>query len=192
MQKRFALFLLAPLFLLACSGTSSTTSACSQQYWDGEIGVCLPQGWNVVDRETLNQRGLADDVIIAFQAQDAIAGQFPTVTVTVEAVPASTDSAAYSQASIRAVSALPGYKLIDTRTAKVDGDSVSLHIFTAQPLSEEPERRFYQVSAVHSGKGYTFTGLTPLSVSSSLEKQVTSMLQSATFKDQMEAASSSK
>jgi hypothetical protein len=155
--------------------------------------MCLTTGWTVVDRETLTQRGVPDEVIAAFQADKAAAGQFPTITVTKETLQQKTDSASYSKASIRSVSTLPAYKVVDQRDIKVDGQTVQLHIFTAQPLADEPERRFSQVSAVAGDTGYTFTALTPLSIDTTLEQQIQTMLQSVTFTNPTKmAASSSK
>ncbi len=191
MNKRLLALLVFPLILAACGGGGgSSTSACKEQFWNGTVGICLPADWKVVDRETLSQRGLPDEVILAFQADKAVSGQFPTVTVTRETVSDGVDSTAYSTASIRSVATLPGYRLIDTKKQKLDGQDVELHTFTAQPLSEEPERRFYQVSAVSKGVGYTFTALTPLSVSTTLEKEVLAMMESASFIDP--SASSAK
>lgn len=192
-MKRLSAVLAAVLFLASCGGGSSTSAtACAQQFWNGTIGMCLTTGWNIVDRETLTQRGVPDEVIAAFQADKAVAGQFPTITVTRENLQTKTDSTSYSKASIRSVGTLPGYKLIDTRDMKVDGQTVQMHVFTAQPLAEEPERRFYQVSAVSGNTGYTFTALTPLSVSDALEKQIKTMLQAVTFIDPTGKQASSK
>ncbi len=143
-------------------------------------------------KETLDERGLPAEVIAAFQAEKAVSGQFPTVTVTEEKLTQDADSAAYSKASIRAVSTLPGYKLIDSRSVTIDGNAVDMHVFSAQPLPEEPERRFYQVSVVGKNRtGYTFTALTPLSIGSGLENEVTTIVKSSTLKEPA-AQSSSK
>ncbi len=185
MNRRLAILLLLPLFLVSCGGGSSTADAsCKDQYWDGTVGLCLPEGWNVVARETLAQRGVPEDVIAAFQSEKSVSGQFPTVTVTRERLPDDTvDSPAYSKASIRSVSTLQGYKLVDTRRVVMDGQNLDMHIFSAQPLSEEPERKFYQISAVAEGYGYTYTALTPLSISAALEKDVLAVMTSATLRD---------
>ncbi len=182
MKRLLPAFILSLLLLSACgSATSSTAAVCTQQFWNGTIGMCLPAGWKVVDRETLDAHGVPPEVIAAFQADNAVSGQFPTVLVTQEALKEQMDSSTYSKASVRTVASLPGYKLIDDRSAKIDGTPVDLHIFTAQPIADEPERRFYQISGVSKGNGYSFTGLGPLSISSSLENQLLLMLNSVTF-----------
>ncbi len=182
MKRLLPAFALSLLLLSACGGASSSSAVtCAQQFWNGTVGMCLPAGWKVVDRETLDAHGIPPEVIAAFQADKAVSGQFPTVLITQEPLKEQMDSAAYSKASMRAVAALPGYKLIDDRSAKLDGAPVDLHIFTAQPIADEPERRFYQISGVSKGNGYSFTGLGPLSISSSLESQLLLMLNSATF-----------
>lgn len=191
MRRRFALLALVPFLLASCGGGSSA-SACTQQYWDGTVGLCLPEGWNVVAREMLDERGLPEEVIAAFQAEKAVSGQFPTVTVLQETLSQDADSTAYSEASIRAVSTLPGYKLIDSKSVTIDGAAVTMHVFSAQPLPEEPERRFYQVSAVANKTGYTFTALTPMSISSGLETDVTTIIKSATLKEPSASNSSAK
>lgn len=190
MKKTTLTLFLATLALAACSG-SSTASLCKQQYWDGTLGVCLPDKWSVVDHETLVQRGLPPEVVTAFQSSVSVAGQNPTVIVTKETLPAPVDPLTYNQASIRSVTSLPSYKQIDLRKVKIDGVSLDLHVFSAQPVPEEPERRYYQMSSTTKGAGYTLTGLTPLSVSSSLESEILAIMQSLTFKD-ANASSSAK
>ncbi len=182
MTRRLAALVL-PLFLLAsCGGSGGTaTISCREQYWDGSVGLCLPGGWNVVDRETLADRGVPDEVIVAFQTATAAAGQFPTVTVTRESLTEPLDSEDYSAASIKSVSTLPGYALVDTQNVVVDGNTVGMHIFTAQPLNDEPARRFYQVSAVEGGAGYTVTGLAPVSADATLDGELKLILDSLTF-----------
>lgn len=192
MRRPLALIATLSFLLVSCGGGSEAASVCTQQYWDGTIGVCLPTGWTPVARETLNERGLPEEVIAAFQAEKAVSGQFPTVTVTQEKLTLDVDSSAYSKASIRAVSTLPGYKVIDTRSVTVDGASIEMHIFTAQPLAGEPERRFYQISSVSKGIGYTFTALTPPSIATGLEDEVTAIIKSASFKAPEAGANSSK
>ncbi len=189
MRKLLAL-LSASLLLSSCTGSGSgtTQTACKQQYWDGTLGVCLPTNWKVVDRETLQSRGVPPEVITAFQSSAIVAGQNPTVTVTTETLQSELDPVTYSQASMRAVAALPAYKLIDTRAVKILGENLELHVFSAQPLPEEPERRFYQLSTTNKTVGYTLTALTPLSVSSSLETEVLTIMRSLTFTDPAESA----
>jgi hypothetical protein len=144
----------------------------------------LPKGWSVVPRETLIERGAPNDVAVAFQRDEAVSGLLPTVTVTREILPAPTDSATYSRASIQAVTALPNYKLIDSRPVTVDGQDVMLHIFTAQPMPDQPERRFYQVSALANGTtGYTFSALAPVSVPANLEQEIMVFMKNVTFKE---------
>lgn len=181
MRSRLAILSLA-LFLVSCGGSGTASADCKDQYWDGTVGVCLPTGWKVLDKETLESKGVPSEVSIAFQAEKAVSGQFISVTVTRETLPQTVDSKTYSQASIRAVSALPGYTLIDSRPSTVDEQEVEIHIFSAQPVPEEPARRFYQVSAVSGEIGYTFTAATPLSVSDALEKQILAIMRSVTFK----------
>lgn len=184
-MKRFFAVSAMALLLSACGGSSgrNNRTACAERYWDGEVGLCLPSGWRTISKEALRQRNMPEEVVVAFQTEEALAGQFPTVTVTVEDLDREVTPADYSAASMRAVTALPNYTLIDTRDAIVDDAEVNLHIFTAQPIAEEPARRFFQISTVSDRTGYTFTGLTPVSVPDAIEKQVVGILESATFTD---------
>lgn len=181
-MKRF----LVPLFFLAillsgCGGGEESAAACDHPYWSGTIGTCVPEGWNILDRVTLNETGIAEEVMVAFKREEAVAGQFPSVTVTQEPLAQPVDSTTYSAASIRSVTVLPGYKQIDVQKVKVDDEEVDLHIFSAQPDPEQPARRFYQVSAVSGSNGYTVTALTPQSPSRELEAEVNVMLKNVTF-----------
>lgn len=181
MKKTFA-FAALTLLLSACGG-SSANIACESAYWDGKIGTCLPDGWRVVDREELDERGIPGEVLVAFQSEEPYAGQFATVTVTRESLSQALTSSEYSEASVASVKGLPGYTEVDEQTVAVDGEDVLLHIFTAQPQEDQPESRFYQVSAVSSNEGFTFTGATPVSISDELEGQVQLIISSATFQE---------
>lgn len=171
------------LTLVACSGSGSSGSACTQQYWDGTLGICLPENWEVMSQETLTQRGMPEEVLAAFQSEDEVAGQKPTVTVTRETLTGETDPVAYSKASIRSVGGLPGFNQLDRRKFTWNTFDVEIHIFTAQPLPDEPERKFYQLSVINGNTGYTVTGFTPVTVSSGVENQVLTILRSITFTD---------
>ncbi|MDB4978931.1 MAG: hypothetical protein JWM56_1117 [Candidatus Peribacteria bacterium] len=181
-MKRIVSVLALTVILAACGGTSSTATVCKEQYWDGTIGTCLPAGWSIVPREKLAERGLPEEVIAAFQRGETISGQTPVLLVTKEALTQDVKPKDYSDASIRSVSALPSYKLIDSRDEDIDGDKVQIHIYTAQPVSSEPARRFYQLSTVKNKVGYTFTALAPVSVPSALDTEILTMLKAATLK----------
>ncbi len=156
--------------------------ACEQEYWDGTYGTCLPEGWVVVDRETRAQRGVPEEVVVAFQSEQSVSGQFPTVTVTREPLNTVVDPASYSQASVRAVSVLPGYTLLDSQNVTIDDTRVTLHVFIAQPVASEPQRRFYQVSTVSGSAGYTVTGLLPVSIDEE-EEEILLVLRNSTFQE---------
>jgi hypothetical protein len=181
-MKRVASLVILTLALSACGGSGSSSGvACTQQFWNGVLGVCLPEAWTVLEREKLAERGVPPQVIVAFQSQKAVSGQTPTLTVTSERLTTPLESPAYSSASIRSVTTLPGYKLLDSRTMDIEGKAVDLHVFTAQPIAGEPERRFYQLSAVAAGIGYTFTALTPVSIGDTLEKELLVIFNSVRF-----------
>ena len=189
MRSRFLVLPLVLSMLVAgCGGSSSKSTAveCTQQFWNGTIGLCLPAKWSVLEREKLALRGVPEQVMVAFQSESTVSGQTPTVTVTSEKLSSPLTSADYSRASIRSVATLPGYKLLDSRTVDIEGQSVELHIFTAQPIAGEPERRFFQVSAVAAQIGYTVTALTPVSISDTLEKEVLLILKSVRFSEATE------
>jgi hypothetical protein len=82
---------------------------------------------------------------------------------------------------VASVQSLPGYTEVDRRATKVDDQDVTLHIFNAQPDDSQPESRFYQVSAVKEGLGYTFTAATPLASPDEVEAQVLTILRGATL-----------
>ncbi len=173
------------LLLAGCGGGDTKTAGvtCKEQFWNGVLGVCLPAGWVVLEREKLDERGVPDQVVVAFQSEKMVSGQTPTLTVTSEKLSTPLDSAAYSKASIRSVTTLPGYKLIDSRAMKVENQDVDLHVFTAQPVAGDPERRFYQLSAVAANIGYTYTALTPVSISTTLEQELLLMFKSVRFSE---------
>ena len=181
-----ALLLTSFLVLAACGGGGGNDTACKSDYWDGTYGTCLPGGWVVIESETLRQRGVPEDTIVAFQSEIPVSGQFPTITVTKEPLIDVVTPQTYSNASIRAVTVLPGYGEIDTRDILVAGEKVSLHIFKAQPSKDEPLRRFYQVSTVSDGVGYSITGTTPVALEDSLENQILLILRQSVFAEPTE------
>lgn len=179
-----------PLFclLLAACGGGSAEVACDNTYTDAFVGTCLPDGWHSVDRSELDNRGVPAEVTTAFQSDAPYSGQFGTITVTREVLPQDLTSEKYSDASVLSVQTLPGYEEVDRRNLTIDGASVTLHIFTAQPRDDQPESRFYQVSAVSPDHvGYTFTGATPVSVPDELETQVLAILRNVTLVQPEEA-----
>jgi hypothetical protein len=181
-RRTFPILLLLPLFLAACGTGSTETATQCQTYWFDQIGACLPGTWKLLDAAELAQRGVPEDVIIAFQSDTSVSGQFPTISVTREALSAVVLPADYSDATIRSVSVLPGYKLVDQKKVTIDGVSLPVHVFFAQPVTGEPQRRFLQVSTVVGQNGYTVTALTPLTVSNALESEILTILGSITFK----------
>jgi len=185
-MKYRALLLTVCLTLVACGGDGGGETVCKSDYWDGVYGTCLPSDWIVIDSETLRQRGVPEDTIVAFQSEIPVSGQFPTITVTKEPLSDVVTPQSYSDASVRAVAVLPGYVEVDTKDTLIAGEKVSLHIFKAQPTSDEPLRRFYQVSTVSVGVGYSITGTTPVSLEDSLENQVILILRESVFAELVE------
>ncbi len=184
-MKRLLAILSLTVLLAGCGGSSSKTTevVCKQQFWNGVIGVCLPAGWTVLSQEKLADRGVPDQVLVGFQSEKSVSGQTPTITVTSEKLGSPLDSSAYSKASIRSVTTLPGYTLIDSRAIIVEGQNVELHVFSAQPVAGEPERRFFQLSAVAAAVGYTVTALTPVSISDTLQKEIMLIMNSVRFSE---------
>lgn len=168
--------------LTACSGGGGETS-CKQDYWDGTYGTCLPEDWVAIDSETLRQRGVPTDTLVAFQSEIPVSGQFPTVAVTREPLMQEVTPQAYSDASVRAVTVLPSYEELDTRDLVIAGEKVTLHVFKAQPAAKEPLRRFYQVSTVVENAGYSLTATAPVSLEDELENQILLILRESSFAD---------
>jgi hypothetical protein len=180
-QRPLVIAVLLASLLAACGGSSGGESTTCKTYWFDAVGACLPDSWKLLDRTELTERGVPEDVLLAFQSEESVSGQFPTISITREPLTTVTDPAAYSEATIRSVAVLPGYKLIDKKKTKIDGISLPLHVFFAQPVSGEPQRRFTQVSTVVGKVGYTITALTPLTVKSSLENEILTIIGSITF-----------
>ena len=186
-MKRTVLPTVLFLLLTACSGaTGIKETACDQLFWDGTVGTCLPKGWHVVDRGGLDERGAPPEVLVAFQADNPVSGQFPTVTVTREVLTQKLTSSAYSDASVHSVEKLPEYQHVESKEVSIDGETLQMHTFTAQPRSDQPKARFFQVSMALNDIGYTFTGAVPLSVESAIENQIKLMLTNATLKEQVQ------
>ena len=174
------LSLSACLFLLAsCGGSSEAPVACESLFWNEEVGTCLPAGWTLMSQDELTS--LPGEVIAAFRSEAPFSGQFPTVVVTSETLSQQLTSAEYSRASIASVKTLPGYELIDEQAVTIDGEEVSIHIYSAQPESAKPRARFYQVSVVSGLKGYTFTGAVPLGVSDRVNDESMLILSNVSF-----------
>lgn len=164
--------------LVACGGT---VVECSQRYWDGQIGTCLPTGWHVLDRANLDERGVPEEAVVAFQTDESIAGQYLTVVVTREDLPQEVTSTQYSEAGAASVTSLPGYARLEERSVSIDGSRHILHVFTAQPSDTQPMARFYQLSLAKGKTGYTFTVATPVSIDDSAEERIVAILENATL-----------
>lgn len=171
------------ILLVSCGGGSDTTASCDQRYWDGTVGTCLPERWEVLNAEVLRQRGVPDETIAAFQSSQSFSGQFPTVAVTRERLASVVDPLQYSDANIRSVEVLDGYEHIDTRDFTIDSEKIRLHVFTGQPIEGEPRRRFYQVSTTVGDTGYTITAVSPVSIDKDLEETLLLILSEVTFEE---------
>lgn len=171
------------LILAGCfgGGESRSETACQEPYESDVLSLCLPSGWKALASSELQKRGLPAEVVAAFQGEEAISGQFPIVTVTSEALREALSTGDYSEASIASVETLPGYELVDRKRTEVSGEDSEIHIFHAQPTPSDPLRRFYQVSAVSNGIGYTFTAALPVSPPEEAQEQVLELLQSVSF-----------
>jgi len=188
MSRVMVLFLGVFLFLAACGGSSRSSGkvTCDSTYWNGTFGTCLPKGWMVLSAEDIAQRGVPPEVVAVFQAQKPHSGQYPTIAVTTEELEKELGTPMYSEASTEVVKTLPGYERIDLKDEDVDGEVSKVHIFASQPIPEEPKRRFYQLSAVSEGVGYTFTATLPLSLEEQLEKEVLLILRKVSFEEEEE------
>lgn len=183
-MRRFSVCL-SLLLLAGCGGSSSggDAAACDQSYWDGTFGTCLPEGWHVVDVADLQGRGAPREVVAAFQAETAAAGRFPLVTVTEQPLAGDIGAEEFDAQSREAVTTLPGYALIDDETVAIDGNDITLHVFSAQPIGDQPVQRFYQLSVAGKQKGYTFTGVLPISADKEAEARLTTLLKNVTLSD---------
>lgn len=179
MQLRILSASVLLLVLSACG--SSTVVECAQSYWDGEVGTCLPSGWQVLDRANLNDRGVPEEAVVAFQTEQSIGGQYLTIVVTREVLAQDVTASEYSVAGAASVTTLPGYTRIDERSVTIDGAKHVLHVFTAQPSAEQPTARFYQLSTAKGRNGYTFTAATPASIDASAEERIVAILENATL-----------
>jgi len=184
-MKRIVSTLALSLFLIGCGGGSSsdtTTVECQREFWDGEFGTCIPQGWGLVDKETARQRGVpADEARAIFQADEAVSGIFPTIIVTQERLLNPVSSEDYSANAIKIASTQPGYKLLDRQDFQIYDRGVKLHRFHAQPLTEHPLLLFLQWSSVEDDWGYTATAMMPVTVPKATEQAVNLILESASF-----------
>lgn len=181
MKKAAAIFI-GCLLLAGCGGGGESEVACVSTYWNETFGLCLPEGWNVLSAEELQLRGMPTQVAAGFQAAEGVSGQFPTITATVEPLPGEVTLADYAKASREAVARRKDYRKIDERKATIDGEETTIHVFSAQPLTTQPQLRFYQLPVPHEGKGYVFTAALPLTVTDTTVQQVLTILGSVTFK----------
>lgn len=194
MKRLFPIALLSSLLLLSCGGRNQNRdqTGCVQSFWNGSVGTCIPEGWAALTEVKLFEQGIPPEAEVAFQKSEPDAGQFPTVVVLKEFLPEGATTESYAEASKHSVAVYPSYRLITTRPVNVDDEEAEIHVFSARPIQDEPERRFYQVYAVSpKGVGYAFTALTPLSIQSDLEKEILTILGNVTFTEATETAAAS-
>ena len=185
MKCRFQAPALTLTLVLAACGGGESSAACVNDFWNGDVGACLPSGWSGIDQETLRSRGIPEETIAAFRRDEKVAGQYPSASITKEVLSTAVTSAQYSDASMSAVAVLPGYGLFDSVSVPWgEEEELTLHIFQAQPIDTEPAKRFYQLSAVSEDAGYTISASVPLSVSNEVHKEIMTIMQSLTFTEQ--------
>lgn len=182
MRKSWSVVCLS-LLLVGCSSNGSSSSLCAKQFWNGTIGTCLPETWQQLSDEALDNQGVPEETVLAFQSTEARDGQFDTVTVTEEPLPQDMNFQDYGEANMLAVSSLPDYSLKDKREITIDGADAILHIFAARPVPEKPIRRYYQTSVTKGNTGYTFTGALPLSITPDDEEEIVAILRNVTLKN---------
>lgn len=184
-MKRFTLLACALVSLAACSRSSPSSTVipvtCDSRYWDGEVSVCVPQGWHALEPEAFRDHGLPQEVIAAFQANSAVSGQYPSMTVTRERLTTAVTPSAYSKATMETVRSLSGYKEIDVRDVTIEDLGVDLHLFSARSSPDQPKQKFYQVSTVKGQNGYSFTAAGPLSVDDAVEKRLLFIIEHVGF-----------
>ncbi len=189
--SHLAAIVVSAVLVVSCGG--STAVVCTQSYWNGEIGTCLPDGWHVLERDNLDDRGVPEEAIVAFQTDESIGGQYLTVVVLREDLRDEVSSGEYSEAGAAAVQTLPGYARLDERSVTIDDAPHILHVFTAQPSDTQPVARFYQLSMAKGRVGYSFTAATPVSIDDSAEDRIVAILTNARLQPlegETEAASS--
>lgn len=178
--KRILSVFTVSLVLTSCGGGDARRADCEPTF-NGTVGTCLPNGWQEVDVTLLKQRGVPGEVVSAFQAETPASGTYPTVTVTRELLTQEYDPKEYSEAGIAVVRTIAGYQELDQRSVRIDDEKVSIHVFYAQPRTDGPRYRFYQLSTVSKDVGYTFTVAVPLSIPETLEKEILIILENVTF-----------
>lgn len=171
-MRKLILLAMVTCMLVSCGGSSQNSGVdCVFEYWDGQYGTCLPEGWSVLDQETLYLRGITDETAVVFHFNEPVAGQFPNIALTKRPLAAQTMPGLYSQESIKSVAAYGGYTLLDLKEITIDGEELQLHIFKAKPDGVK-EYRYYQVSTVAGDFGYTLTAMVPVTIDSNLEEHI--------------------
>ena len=180
--------LFGSLFLLSACGGTTETATCANDYWNGTVGTCVPAEWTVIDETVMAQRGIEaiDQVVVAFESEKAVSGQFPRVAITEETLAQEMTALEFSEASIRSVVGVAGYEELDTKEVTVAGEGVKLHVFSAQPDEGQPKQRFYQLGTVSGSTGYAVTGMAPLSIDENLEREILILILGLTFTEQVE------
>jgi hypothetical protein len=180
-MKKRTIAVISALFLLsACSGSESK---CKDNIWTGDIGICISDGWEQVSDAKLQEEGVPEETIAAFQMTEKRAGQRDNIVISREGLPTSASALAYSEANMKIIEATPQYTVIEKREVEIDGNETILHIFSARPIADLPARRFYQLHLTKRTTGYVFTGTLPFSVEDFIEDGLIDMLLSASLQE---------
>ncbi|OGJ54853.1 hypothetical protein A3D11_00885 [Candidatus Peribacteria bacterium RIFCSPHIGHO2_02_FULL_49_16] len=180
MRRAFSVAMSAFCGSILLVGCGNGESISCQERSFGVFGICVPSGWNELSAEELREHGVPQEVMVVFQSQQ-IGGNIPTVLITQEMLVNDFDASSYSAENVESVKSLPEFEQLDKQNINIDGENIHLHVFAAQPAADEPKKRFYQVSSVSKGVGYTATAIVPLSIETGVEEEVLTMLLSLTF-----------
>lgn len=154
---------------------------CDHPFWTGAVGLCLPDGWEEVAPADVTDK---TDAVLAFQSPAFDRTRRAALIIEQAGLLDLSSSAIYSSQKIDEAMSWAFYTLVSKTDVDLDGQTVSLHVFTAQEPKAFGIKTYYQLSGLRGRTGFTATVAVDDDIAASWDALLRDAVSSLTFTEQ--------